>query len=97
MSRSYKKTPIITDNNKNHRYSRRTKAIANRIVRRKLKDELIQTLKNDKTPATITNKKAFRKYFQTYKICDFKFDFRALDKTYKNSLTEPEIRKYYQK
>lgn len=57
MSRSYKKTPIVKDRNKGQ------KALANRTVRRKLKD----------SDYGMANGKSYKKEYESWNISDYYF------------------------
>lgn len=69
MSRSYKKTPICKDHTKG------MKTIANRKVRRKLKN-----------PSIHMNGKSYKKMFCSYDICDWIFLGDDFNTYYKKEL-----------
>ena len=58
MSRSYRKNPVVTDNNDSHQ----SKKLASRSLRRKLKnsDELLKG-------------SSYKKHYESWDICDYKF------------------------
>ena len=59
MSRSYKKEPVVKDHSK-HKYA---KKLANRKVRRKLKN----------CDYDFPSGKAYRKIYETWDVCDWRF------------------------
>lgn len=61
MSRSYRKNPILKDNGT----SKRTKRVANRVVRAKMK-----TGKYDEIGLGLSN---YKKMFESWDICDYRF------------------------
>ena len=97
MSRSYKKLPVITDSNTNHRYQPSNKAIANRVLRKRLKFEIQKFNQDDSNTVPSQKKSTFKKYYPSYDICDYRFDLRDLNKSELAGIPEDSIRKYYQK
>ena len=59
MSRSYKKNPVVTDDSQHKKYMKR---IANKVVRRRLKDA-------EDLPTRLPHKKMT----ETWMICDYKW------------------------
>lgn len=98
MSRSHKKIPIVTDSAKPYKLQPSPKTIANRIFRSKLKSELKLAEKTDFQNLPPQNRATFKKYYESYNICDFK---SALDFSYSPTKLEPYpqdiVRRYYQK
>lgn len=75
MSRSYKK-PWMTDNGSRRLFF---KNYANRVIRRKSID------------FEIADGNAYRKHFDQYSICDYKFSYNPFPRVYYNYRTgEPE-------
>lgn len=98
MSRSYKKSPIITDSAKPYKFQPSPKTIANRIVRRKLKSELNQGQLNDFINIPTQKHSTFKKYYESYDICDFKFRLEFSNSPIAvEPYSEKVARKYYKK
>lgn len=91
MSRSFRKTPVLTDPSTNHRYQPRMKAIANRTVRRRLKQQLYR-MDGDNVLNPLHN--SFKKLYPSYDIVDYRADLRACDR---HTMSAADIREYYNK
>lgn len=98
MSRSYKKTPIITDSSKSYKFQPSPKTVANRILRSKLKSELKHAEKSDFINLLTHKKSTFKRYYESYDICDFKFrpDFSD-SPTELLPYSAEQLRSFYQK
>lgn len=80
MSRSYKKSPVVTDASTHHRYHPRPKAIANRIVRHKANRQLKLKLDTDDLDnLVVSTNNTYRREYSSYDIVDYRSDLRAYD------------------
>lgn len=70
MSRSYKHTPIIQDQNNKHF----GKKYANKVVRQHNKKEIYKAIQSDfEINDFINSGKSYKQLYETYNVCDFKF------------------------
>lgn len=98
MSRSYKKNPVVTDPSTNHRYKPRPKAIANRVIRRKFAQELVQSLRDNTLENLVqSNHKLYTKQYPSWDIVDYRADLRTYDQHDLDELPEETVRLYYRK
>ena len=98
MSRSYKKNPVLTEPSTNHRYHPRSKAIANRVVRRHFKQDLRQHMElNNFDELVNLNGTAYKQYFPSYDINDYAFDLRDYSLSERLRMNAAQVRKYFRK
>jgi len=85
MSRSYKKNPYVTDHKRG--VTKQKKSIANRIVRRRIKDADDETM-----PARLQHKKMT----ESWDICDYKWRMTRSEaiKWYENEASDHFKKRY---
>ena len=86
MSKSYKKSPVVTLGN-----TKGMKRIANKTVRQKNKQNIIKGKEDD-----IRNGKRYKKEFCSYDICDYK-DYSQLGKSKRQIKEKAKNDKQYKK